>query len=230
MTEPTPSLRSALDAVRAHDRPVDVDREALLQKILSDVRPAPAPSHAPRALLGAGALALALAGVGAWRAQRQPPPPAPPPHVGAGRAATITAHDTTVPSHEVTSVRDVSAPSPTGGGGQGGGSVASAPAPTRGGGQGVGRARAAGDEWAILREADGALQAHDSERALRVLARHAAEHPRGVAGPEVMAYRVRAYCMAGRTDEAERTAGQLRALAPDSPAAYSLRATCVPRR
>ena len=46
MTEPTPSLRSALDAVRAHDRPVDVDREALLQKILSDVRPAPAPSHA----------------------------------------------------------------------------------------------------------------------------------------------------------------------------------------
>ncbi len=207
MTEPTPSLRSDLDAVRAHDRPADVDREALLQKILADVRPAPAPSHTPRALLGAGALALVLTGVGAWRAARSAPPAganAPRHDVGPqSQRANAPRHDVGAQSQPANAIRHTVAPR---------------------------AAAVAGDEWAMLREADGALQAHDPDRALRVLARHAAEHPRGVAGPEVLAYRVRAWCMVGRVDEAERIAAQLRALAPDSPAAYSLRATCVPRR
>ena len=86
------------------------------------------------------------------------------------------------------------------------------------------------DEWRILREADAALRAHDPERALTILGQHTTQHPRGVAGPEVLAYRVRAYCMAGRVDEARAVADELRARAPVSPAAYSLRATCVSDR
>jgi Tetratricopeptide repeat len=89
---------------------------------------------------------------------------------------------------------------------------------------------AADDEWRILREADAALGARDPEGALTILGRHTAQHPHGVAGPEVMAYRVRAYCMAGRVDEARAIAAELRAHAPSSPAAYSLRATCVSDR
>jgi hypothetical protein len=85
------------------------------------------------------------------------------------------------------------------------------------------------DEWRVIREAEEALRASQPDRALAILARHATQHRRGVAGPEVLVYRVRAYCMAGRVREAVATADALRAQAPGSPAVYALRNTCVAR-
>ncbi len=242
-----PSLRRAIDAVREHDAPGDVDREALLKKILASA-PTPAPvATKTLPLVGAGVVVtvVALLGALAWRST---PPP----------AARLTAPriETIAPQRAPSAPQSVpSAPQ----------SVPSAPqtAPTAPGSPPtppqtaptalsahawpiqeapvgvpsahVGPRRVApptseADEWRILREADAALRAHDPERALTILGQHTTQHPRGVAGPEVLAYRVRAYCMAGRVDEARAVADELRARAPVSPAAYSLRATCVSDR
>ncbi len=216
-----PDIRRMLDAARAADRPADVDREALLQKILA----APAPRAAGEGawVAAAGAVAAgAVAALLAWPTPAPTPTPVSPtraPVVAQVPAVVNTPGPTpALPAPEV--AREV-APAP-----------ASEPAPA----PAVAARRAAppeapprdeGDEWQIIRDADRALREHAPDRALAVLARHAVDHPRGVAAPEVLAYRVRAYCMAGRTGEAHAVARELRARAPTSPAAYSLRATCA---
>lgn len=216
-----PDIRRALQHLRDHDAPADVDRDALLQKILAAAPAAPtAPVTSPArslrtpALVGTAALVAALA----WRALRPVPTPAAPHAAPVNAPANVAVNaPVTVPANPVVNAPVnpvVNAP-------------ANAPANAR-------TARPAtpplDDEWTLLREADVALQGHEPERALRILARHTVQHPRGVAGPEVLAYRVRAYCMAGRTDEARATAVELQARAPESPAAYSLRSTCVTLR
>lgn len=211
-----PDIRRMLDAARAADRPADVDREALLQKILA----APAPRAAGEGAWVAAAGAVAAGAVAALLAW---PTPAPVPTPVPTRAPVVAAAPAVVTAPAP--MRAPVAPEVAR-------EVAREPAPA----PAVAARRAApaetsprdeGDEWRIIRDADRALREHAPDRALAVLARHAVEHPRGVAAPEVLAYRVRAYCMAGRTVEAHAVAQELRARAPTSPAAYSLRATCA---
>ncbi len=228
-----PDIRRALQHLRDHDAPADVDRDALLQKILAAAPAAPtAPVTSPArslrtpALVGTAALVAALA----WRALRPVPTPAAPQPapVNAPANVAVTA-PVTAPANPAVNA-PVNAPaSPR--------ATAPANVPVNAPTNAPANARTArpatpplDDEWTLLREADVALQGHEPERALRILARHTVQHPRGVAGPEVLAYRVRAYCMAGRTDEARATAVELQARAPESPAAYSLRSTCVTLR
>ncbi|MFO0649232.1 MAG: tetratricopeptide repeat protein [Polyangiales bacterium] len=256
-----PSLRRAIDAVREHDAPGDVDREALLKKILASA-PTPAPAATKTLpLLGVGVVVtvVALLGALAWRSAKPPAArlttprietsapqralhasqstpsapqtgPAAPQTGPIAPGSTITAPQTGPTAPQSTPTAPQSTPT----------ALSAHPWPIQeapGGAQGahVGPRRVAAptaeaDEWRILREADAALGAHEPERALVILGQHTAQHPHGVAGPEVLAYRVRAYCMAGRVDEARAVADELRARAPVSPAAYSLRATCVSDR
>lgn len=236
-----PDIRRALQHLRDHDAPADVDRDALLQKILAAAPAAPtAPVTSPArslrtpALVGTAALVAALA----WRALRPVPTPAAPPAAPVNAPANLAVNaPVTVPVNPVVNapvnpmvnapVNAPASPRATAPANPVVNAPANAPANAR-------TARPAtpplDDEWTLLREADVALQGHEPERALRILARHTVQHPRGVAGPEVLAYRVRAYCMAGRTDEARATAVELQARAPESPAAYSLRSTCVTLR
>ncbi|MFO0609371.1 MAG: hypothetical protein U0324_39770 [Polyangiales bacterium] len=211
-----PDIRRMLDAARAADRPADVDREALLQKILA--APAPRATGEGEWVAAAGAVAAgAVAALLAWPTPAPAPTSVPtraPVMVAAPTAVTAPAPTHALPAPEVT--REVArepAPAPA--------VAARRAAPPEA------SPRDEGDEWQIIRDADRALREHAPDRALAVLARHAVEHPRGVAAPEVLAYRVRAYCMAGRTGEAHAVARELRARAPTSPAAYSLRATCA---
>ena len=228
-----PDIRRALQHLRDHDAPADVDRDALLQKILAaapatPTAPVTSPARSLRtpALVGTAALVAALA----WRALRPVPTPAAPPAAPLNAAANVAVTaPVTAPANPAVNA-PVNAPaSPR--------ATAPANVPVNAPTNAPANARTArpatpplDDEWTLLREADVALQGHEPERALRILARHTVQHPRGVAGPEVLAYRVRAYCMAGRTDEARATAVELQARAPESPAAYSLRSTCVTLR
>lgn len=209
-----PDIRRMLDTARAVDRPTGVDRDALLQKILA--APPAAPARDGLWVAAAGALALtAVAGLLAWPTapERARPvertPVVPVTAVVASPAVTPVAAPRAPVAVPRVPAEAVSAPAVAAR------RVAAPPA------------REAGDEWQIIRDADRALREHAPDRALAVLARHAVEHPRGVATPEVLAYRVRAYCMAGRAAEAHDVARELRARAPTSPAAYSLRATCA---
>lgn len=233
-----PSLRRAIDAVREHDAPGDVDREALLKKILA-APPTPVPAASKTLpLAGASLVAVALLGALVWRSA--PPtsehhttprvttsapqiaPSAPRVVPGAPRVTPGAPRATpSVPQVAPSTLSSHVSP------------VREAPAALRGAHAGPRRdapPTAEADEWRILRDAEAALRAHDPTRALQILGQHTTQLPHGVAAPEVMAYRVRAYCMAGRVDEARATARELRARAPVSPAAYSLRATCVSDR
>ena len=79
-----PTLRRAIEAVRDHDRPEGVDREALLKKILASTQSQPpaAPAVAkPVWPFIAGAVTVILVGALAWRAKSsshhdRPQPPA----------------------------------------------------------------------------------------------------------------------------------------------------------
>jgi len=208
-----PDIRRMLDTARAVDRPTGVDRDALLQKILA--APPTAPPRDGMWVAAAAALAVAaVVGVLAWPSapeHRQPvelPPVAP--------VAAVEAPPAEAPARAPSA--PVAAPSAP---------VVAPSAPVVAARRTAPPVRAASDEWQIIRDADQALREHAPDRALAVLAHHAVEHPRGVATPEVLAYRVRAYCMAGRSAEAHAVARELRARAPTSPAAYSLRATCA---
>ena len=208
-----PDIRRMLDTARAVDRPTGVDRDALLRKILA-APPAP-PTRDGVWVAAAGALAVAaVVGVLAW-----PTPPErvrPVERMPVAPVAAVVAPPAVAPvaaPRAPVAVPSVAAVEPS--------------VPAAAAHRAAPLVRAAGDEWQIIRDADRALREHAPDRALAVLARHAVEHPRGVASTEVLAYRVRAYCMAGRAAEALDVARELRARAPTSPAAYSLRATCA---
>lgn len=230
MSDAPSDLRRMLDTARGLDAPAGVDRERMLQQLLTDVaRPAaPRAVRAPHlAVAGLGVALVALVALGLWpRAGSRPlarapvtSPPVVAPLVAAPGVAPEPPHETPVVSPSLSpSVSPSVAPHVAERS-----SVASA-VPRR---ASTPPASAQEDEWRIIREADRALRSHDPDFALAVLARHATQHPRGVAAPEVLAYRVRAYCMAGRHAEALTVARELRTRAPDSPAAYSLRATCA---
>ncbi len=206
-------IRRMLDTARTLDRPTGVDREALLQKILA--APPPSPPRDGLWVAAGGALALAaVVGLLAWPdAPAKPPTPAPAVAAATPIVAAVEPPAAVVRAPVVTpTVAPVVAPT-----------VAPVVAARRA----AAPVRAEGDEWQIIRDADQSLRDHAPDRALAVLARHAVAFPRGVATPEVLAYRVRAYCMAGRTAEALTVARELRTRAPTSPAAYSLRATCA---
>jgi hypothetical protein len=84
----------------------------------------------------------------------------------------------------------------------------------------------AGDELGVIREAQGALQAGDANRALSLLDEHSAANRQGILREERMAARVLALCELGRTDEARAEAARFLRESPASPLASRVRSAC----
>jgi hypothetical protein len=84
-----------------------------------------------------------------------------------------------------------------------------------------------GGEVSVLRDARVALERGDARKALNLLDRHAALHPRGALVEEQLAARALSLCALGRAAEARSVSARLERLAPRSPHLPRIRASCT---
>jgi hypothetical protein len=216
VTAPSPEVQRALDALKHHDRP-HVDADAMLKQFMARTAPITKPFRWAPWVAAAGlcVAALVTARVVSPRSPHHKIVTTPVvEHVEIQQPSTpqpVVEHHA-APSPPEVPVVAVAPPVVAHAQPQRVHTIATAPT---------------ADEWGVLRDVNQALQSHNHDRALRLLDQHAHAHPRSAAMPEAMAYRVRAHCMAGNVSVATAVARELRALAPSSPAAYSLRTTCA---
>jgi hypothetical protein len=83
-------------------------------------------------------------------------------------------------------------------------------------------------ETALLRQADAALRAGDTARAIALLDQHAARFPQGVLAPERTAERLIVLCQVGGADRG--AVAQYLAAHPASPLTSRVRGACTPAR
>jgi hypothetical protein len=83
-----------------------------------------------------------------------------------------------------------------------------------------------GSELTLVRAASAALDRHDAETALKLVARHSAEYPNGALQTEAEALRALALCAAGRRPEGERARDAFVRARPNSALAQRVGSAC----
>jgi hypothetical protein len=219
MADLTPEAQALVSAGRAALRPVEADRERVLQALLpklggaggATTMLARAPSAAKAMLMKSGAVLVGLgaAGAGLFYALRPEAPsvssppaaqPAPlPPALPAPPSADTEGSTPVAPEAKAAEKRTSSAPrSPD--------SLA--------------------QEVAILSRAGAELHAGQPQAALAALSEHQRKFPNGVLSQERTAARVQALCALGRMKEARSELSRLTRVAPNSPLEARARKAC----